>query len=156
MQRFLAIAILIFMLFLGPDGFGQKDAFYTKKGVVLDGYDLVSYFEEAPAKGVDDFSTEYKGYQFNFASEEHLDKFKASPENFLPQYGGYCAYGVADPGKTYSVNPETYEIRDGKLYFFYNKGKSNVLEWWLENSPEELRKKADTNWAKIEAKRKSE
>ena len=154
MKKTIGISIMLLMLFSGLNSFGQKGAFYTKKGVVLDGYDLVSYFEGTSKRGVDDFSTVHEGYQFKFTSKEHLDKFKASPEKFLPQYGGYCAYGIADPGKKYSVDPETYEIRDGKLYFFYNKGKNNVLEWWLNGSPEELKKKADANWAKIEAKRK--
>ena len=156
MKKIIGISFLLLMLFSCLNSFGQKGEFYTKKGVVLDGYDLVSYFEGEPKKGITDHTTTYEGYQFKFVSEENLELFKANPKKFLPQYGGYCAYGVADPGKRYSVNPETYEIRDGKLYFFYNKGKSNVLEWWLNGDPEELKKKADANWAEIEAKRKSD
>ena len=140
------------MLVSFTNAFGQKGAFYTKKGYVLDGYDLVSYFQGGPEKGSDNFVSEYEGYKFKFSSEENLEKFRATPQQFLPQYGGYCAYGIADPGKRYKVNPASYEIRDGRLYLFYNKGKQNVLEWWLRDSPEELKKKADANWAKIEAK----
>ena len=156
MKKTIGISILIFMLFSGLSSFGQKGALNAKKGVVMEGYDLVSYFDGTPKVGIDEFTTEYKEYQFKFASEENLEKFKATPMNYLPQYGGYCAYGVADPGKKYSVDPETYEIRDGKLYFFYNKGKNNTLQWWLNGSPDELKIKADANWAKIEAKQKSD
>ncbi|MEX0360983.1 MAG: YHS domain-containing (seleno)protein, partial [Allomuricauda sp.] len=77
---------------------------------------------------------------------ENLNVFKADPDKFVPQYGGYCAYAVAVSGKRVNVNPETFEIRDDKLYLFYNSGNTNTLELWLKESPEKLRTKADQNW----------
>ena len=55
-------------------------------------------------------------------------------------------------GSKVSVNPETFEIRDGKLYLFYNRGSTNTLDLWIEQGAEELKAKADKNWKKISSK----
>ncbi|MFD2099431.1 YHS domain-containing (seleno)protein [Flagellimonas iocasae] len=127
----------------------QSIDYNTKKGYAANGYDVVSYFEGMSQEGSKEISTQYDGINYKFSSQEHLEQFKASPKKFIPQYGGYCAYAVAVSGKKVSINPETYEIRDGKLYLFYNTGKTNTLELWLKESPQDLKSKADKNWEKI-------
>lgn len=87
--------------------------------------------------------------KFKFATKAHLETFQSDPTAYLPQYGGYCAYAVAINGKKVSVDPLTYEIREDKLYLFYNKGKNNTLESWRNESPNELVSKADKNWEQI-------
>ena len=139
-------------LFLGITMVAQSVDYNTKKGYVANGYDVVSYFEGAALKGNKTFVTEYTGAKFTFASDENLKKFIANPEMYLPKYGGYCAYAVAVAGKKVSINPETFEIRDGELYLFYNSGKNNTLESWLAESPEKLKVKADKNWETIKKK----
>ena len=121
----------------------------AKNNIALNGYDVVSYFNGTPIKGTETFSVKYEGTTFYFASEENLDKFEGAPKNFLPQYGGYCAYAVAVKSKKVPVNPETFEIKNGKLYLFYNRGNTNTLELWKNENPKELAKKADANWGKI-------
>ena len=49
-------------------------------------------------------------------------------------------------GKKVGIDPKTFELRNGKLYLFYNKGKTNTLELWLKESPEKLKIQADKNW----------
>lgn len=127
----------------------QSIDYNTKRGYAANGYDVVSYFEGQPQEGIKEISTEYDGINYKFSSQEHLNEFKADPAKYIPQYGGYCAYAVAVSGKKVSINPETYEIRDGKLYLFYNAGRTNTLELWLNESPNELKVKADSNWEKI-------
>lgn len=144
------LGTLIFLI--GFYVFSQANIFNTKKGYVANGYDVVSYFDGAALEGNKTFVTEYKGAKFTFASDENLKKFIAEPEMYLPKYGGYCAYAVAVAGKKVSINPETYEIRDGELYLFYNSGKNNTLESWLAESPEKLKVKADKNWETIKKK----
>ncbi|BFP39855.1 hypothetical protein FGF1_07000 [Flavobacteriaceae bacterium GF1] len=139
-------------LFLGITMVAQSVDYNTKKGYVANGYDVVAYFDGAALKGNKTFVTEYTGAKFTFASDENLKKFIANPEMYLPKYGGYCAYAVAVAGKKVSINPETYEIRDGELYLFYNSGKNNTLESWLAESPEKLKVKADKNWETIKKK----
>ena len=121
----------------------------VKKGYAANGYDVVAYFDGMALEGIKEHSTKYKEINYKFSSEKNLRTFLANPEKYIPQYGGYCAYAVAISGKKVNINPKTYEIRDGKLYLFYNAGKTNTLELWVNESPEELQDKADQNWKKI-------
>ena len=138
----------LFLLLLTITAFAQKHH-NTKKGFAAEGYDVVAYFDNQAIEGDKTFSTAHNGVNYKFANAANLEKFKQSPEMYVPQYGGFCAYAVGKTGKKVSVNPETFEIRDGKLYLFYNAGKNNTLEFWLQESPDELVKKADANWENI-------
>jgi hypothetical protein len=55
-------------------------------------------------------------------------------------------------GKKVRIDAETFEIRDGKLYLFYNSWGNNKLESWLKENPTSLKKEAATNWKKIKHK----
>lgn len=123
-----------------------------KKGFVAEGYDVTEYFNDNPLAGNNAYTLNHDGVKYKFASQENLSKFKANPTQFIPQYGGYCAYAIADKGKKVGVNPETFEIRDGKLYLFYNKWGTNTLESWIEEGPEKLRGQADAAWTKVQYK----
>ena len=120
-----------------------------KKGYVAEGYDVVSYFENQPKKGVKKYTTEYDGVKFKFASRENLQTFKANPKKYTPQYGGYCAYAIGLKSEKVSINPKTFEIRDNKLYLFYNSWGTNTLELWNKEGANKLQKKADKNWQNI-------
>ena len=56
---------------------------------------------------------------WHFASQKNLDLFKQNPEMYTAQYGGYCAWAMAD-GKTAGIDPDSWHIEDGKLYLNYN------------------------------------
>ncbi|NVN19775.1 hypothetical protein GUA46_15620 [Muricauda sp. HICW] len=141
--------IVLLFLVMCTCGLSQTIDYNTKKGYAVQGYDVVSYFDNTPLEGKEEFSTTFDGVKFKFYDARNLQRFKGNPSRYLPEYGGYCAYAVAVNGKKVSVDPETYEIRDDKLYLFYNKGKNNTLEFWLNESPEVLRQQADKNWEKI-------
>ena len=113
------------------------------------GYDLVSYSDNKAAKGSDKFTDTYEGIVYRFSSNVNLIKFKKDPSKYLPQYGGWCAYAMATKGEKVKVNPKTFEVRDGKLYLFYDAYFNNTYEDWVNEDPEELRKKADMNWLEI-------
>ena len=71
-------------------------------------------------------------------------------KKYTPQYGGYCAYAIAIKSKKVSINPESFEVKDGKLYLFYNAWGTNTLELWKkENKMKGLQIKADKNWEAI-------
>jgi YHS domain-containing protein len=59
------------------------------------------------------------GVAYYFASEEAKDAFASNPAAYLPQYGGFCAFGVAI-GKKLDASPRFADIVDGKLYVFLN------------------------------------
>lgn len=146
MKTLLTLAFLVFGYAISA----QNIDFNTKKGFVVEGFDVVSYFNDTPEKGKDKFVSTYKGGTFKFASQSHLEAFNKNPEMYIPQYGGYCAYAVAVKGEKVSIDPETYEIRDGKLYLFYNSWGINTLKSWLDESPEALKLEADKNWKHID------
>jgi YHS domain-containing protein len=67
----------------------------SEHGLAIKGYDPVSYFITGkPMPGLAQFSTTYKGATYRYASAENRNRFLAAPEQFLPQYGGYCAYAI--------------------------------------------------------------
>lgn len=142
--------VVIFLFLLTVFGTNAQSIDYnTKKGVAIQGYDVVAYFNGTPQKGSAEFTYVYDKVTYKFSSEENLNLFTKSPKQYLPQYGGYCAYAIALKGKKVDVNPKTYEIRNGKLYLFYNSWGNNTLISWLEKQPEELVKKADENWKNL-------
>ncbi len=140
---------LLALLFVATTAFSQTSHLNTKKGVVAKGYDVVAYFGNDAIKGKKKFSTAYENATYRFSSEENLNTFKSNPAKYMPQYGGYCAYAVGVNGEKVDINPKTFEIRDGKLYLFYNSWGTNTLKAWLKEDPNKLRKKADENWSKI-------
>ncbi|MEO1255160.1 MAG: YHS domain-containing (seleno)protein, partial [Bacteroidota bacterium] len=79
-----------------------------------------------------------------FSSQENKDVFKAAPEKYAPQFGGYCAYAVSQ-GYTYQSSPEAWKIVDGKLYLNYSK---SIQKRWEANQSEFI-KNAESNWPKI-------
>lgn len=94
------------------------------------GYDTVAYFTDGkPVKGSDSYVATWMGAKWKFASQAHLDLFKAAPEKYAPQYGGYCAYGVAVDNLV-SIEPDKFKVVDGKLYLNYD---ADVQQKWLKN-----------------------
>ena len=111
----------------------------------LQGYDPVAYFEQGEAvKGSDDFTTEYIGATFKFASAADRDAFIADPAAYAPQYGGYCAWAMAD-GKYAKGDASQWKIVDGKLYLNFN---ASIAKKWNADIPGFI-DKADTHWSHL-------
>ena len=93
---------------------------YEPNGIAIRGYDTVAYFTQSmPVEGNEKFTTQWSDATWKFSTQEHLDLFIAEPEKYAPQYGGYCAYGVAQESLV-KIEPEEWSILDGKLYLNYN------------------------------------
>lgn len=130
--------------------FAQKTDYYTTKGYVAEGYDVVSYFKNTkPVKGKNKFTTTHDGVKFKFSSQENLQLFNESPTKYVPQYGGYCAYAIAAKKTKMYVDAEAYEVRDGKLYLFYNSWLSNKLDDWKNGDTKKLQAQGDKNWEEL-------
>lgn len=123
-----------------------QDNYNLKKGFVAEGYDVVAYFDSIAIEGKDNFTYKYGDVKLKFSSEENRNKFIENPDIYMPEYGGWCAYAIAVNNKKVNINPETFEIRNGKLYLFYNAFKTNTLELWLNKNPEELVIVGNENW----------
>jgi YHS domain-containing protein len=143
--------ITIFFLTISTTFLAQN--YNIQKGYVAEGYDVVSYFSAKPEKGSKEFTTTYDSVKFKFSSKKNLETFKNSPIKYIPAYGGYCAYAVGAKAKKVSIDPETFEIRDGKLYLFYNSWGTNTFEMWKEEGAEKLKVNADKNWVKIKKRK---
>ena len=147
------IVLLVAFVLSGISVNGQKIHYNLKGDYIANGYDVVSYFNNNPVKGKKEFEHTYDRIKFKFSSSANLDQFKNNPERYMPQYGGWCAYAIAKNGEKVKINPKTYEIRDDKLYLFYNKWGTNTLEKWKEEDPSLLKPKADMNWEEIKLNR---
>ena len=120
----------------------EKPEIFSDRAGAIRGYDPVAYFTEGkPVKGKTEFTHQWKGATWRFASAANRDRFAAAPEKYAPQYGGYCAYGVAS-GYAVKTEPDAWSVVDGKLYLNYDR---NVQASWVKDVPGYVRK-ADANW----------
>ena len=102
----------------------------TGNSLGLHGIDPVSMFDgAAPQIGDAVHVSEHDGVDYYFASAETRDRFDANPESFLPQFGGFCAFGVY-VGKKLDGDVRYADIADGKLYLFVNAA---IFEKYLED-----------------------
>jgi len=134
---------LVFALTVAGVAAAERPAIYSASGhVAVKGADVVAYFTQGRAViGKAEYATQWRGATWRFSSAENLAAFKANPEKYAPQYGGYCAYAVSE-GYTAKIEPEAWSIVDGKLYLNYSLG---VRSLWAKNKQERI-KKADANW----------
>lgn len=102
------------------------------RGVALHGHDPVAYFVEGkPMQGRAELSLAVNGATYWFASEANRQAFKADPAKYEPQYGGYCAYGVAQGYKP-DIDPNAFKVVDGKLFLNLSPA---VQTRWLADVP---------------------
>ena len=87
----------------------------------------------------------YNGAEFRFASQENLDLFLSAPETYAPQYGGYCAWAIAD-GNYAKGSAKHWAIVDGKLYLNYNK---SIQKKWNKDRPGFI-KRGDAQWTELQ------
>jgi len=113
------------------------------EGVAMRGNDVVALTSDlAVTPGHAAFTHVHDGVAYYFASEETKARFAADPEAYIPQYGGFCALGVA-LGKKLDGSPRFSDVVDGKLYVFlnaavfeaYEKDKAGILAKAAENWP---------------------
>ncbi len=123
----------------------KNSLFGGSTDTAINGYDTVAYFTlSKPVKGLDSLVTEWMGAKWKFSSQAHLDLFKAAPEKYAPQYGGYCAFGVSR-GYLVKVEPDQFTVLEGKLYLNYD---ADVQKQWLKD-PAGYIKLADAKFADL-------
>lgn len=112
--------------------------------VAIEGYDTVAYFTDGKAtKGSDKHSYDWLGASWHFASEEHKKLFEADPITYAPQFGGLCAEGMAYGEMTVNIEPEVWQIIDGKLYITAGAAFGEDMK--------AIAPKAEENWPGVEA-----
>ena len=117
-------------------------------GLALRGYDPVAYFTVGkPTPGDWLITATYQAGTYRFASEENKALFEANPAAYVPQYGGYCAFGTAN-GIKVDGDPLLWRIVDGELFLNLSKP---VQDRWTKDIPGFITK-ADAQWTDIEHK----
>jgi YHS domain-containing protein len=114
-------------------------------GLAIQGYDPVAYFtDKKPVKGDESHAYVYEGVTYRFASAAHRALFTKNPAKYVPEYGGFCAYGTAQ-GHKVIIDPAAFTIVHGKLYLNYD---FNVLATWRKDEPGYIRL-ANEKWPAV-------
>ena len=117
----LLLAVLLMVPAVWSAAAGQHEgAVNTEDGVAIQGWDPVAYFTLGePTEGSAQYSVEWDGAEWWFASAEHRDMFADDPERYAPKYGGYCAW-AASQGEVSDIDPDQWAIEGGRLYLNRN------------------------------------
>lgn len=125
--------------------FAAEPPVYNLDGLAIQGYDAVAYFDgNGPVEGSADFTHDWMGSTWRFASASNRDAFAADPQAWAPQYGGYCAYAVSR-GYTASTDPSAWSLYEGKLYLNYSR---SVRLLWATNKSGNVAA-GDANWPAV-------
>ena len=143
-KSLIALFVLQAMLFFAGAALAESKIF-TSWGKAIRGYDPVVYFTDGkPVEGDSDFTMKWKGATWYFANKENRELFKARPERYAPQFGGYCAWGIKE-GYTASTEADAWTIVNDKLYLNYS---TSILQRWRKNIPGYIAT-AEINWPGI-------
>lgn len=100
-------------------------------------------------KGVKSYIYTWKDADWYFSSQNNFELFKSDPENYAPQFGGFCAYGVSRNYKV-KTEPDAWTVVDGKLYLNYD---TSVMKTWNKDRANYIGK-ANLNWVTLKDKEK--
>ena len=118
--------------------------------IALNGYSPVSYVDlNLAQRGLKEFKSEYKGMKYYFTSADQKATFDKAPEKYLPQYGGWCATGIA-VGAKFRTDPNKFLVDNGKLYVFLNDLEVDAKQLWVADQ-KEMKKKAEKNWPNLKS-----
>ena len=95
--------------------------------LMLKGHDPVAYFTLGKhTPGRTDIKADHDGVTYRFMSDGNKAMFLKEPLKYVPQYGGYCANGIAY-GIPWGGDPDTWKVIDGKLYIFGGEGSKKYF-----------------------------
>jgi hypothetical protein len=139
-------AAIIFGMALPSQAETKSEIYKNWQGLAIKGFDPVAFHKAGkPVEGSSKYELKWKDVKWRFASAEQRDVFKAAPDKYAPQYGGYCAWAVSQ-GTTAGVDPKNaWKIVEGKLYLNYNV---DIQKKWAKDIPGNI-KKADANWPEV-------
>eukprot|EP01083_Nonionella_stella_P192856 712668_1 len=116
-----------------------------KELFVLNAHDVVQYFHldstDTGVSGDTNFVSDFEGVQWAFIDETNKNLFDASPYDYVPRFGGYCALGMAH-GNIVNADPNAWSVYNGLLYLSVN---TKAREGWLQDA-DTLIESAQANW----------
>lgn len=150
MKKIIYLLVTLLLISCVSESDKAKDPVFNVEGIALAGYDPVAYFEQGEAKiGFENETEVYGGLNYYFSSTKNRLLFLEEPSRYLPTYGGWCAYAVAETSTKMEPDPTMWQIQNGKLQLFYDDWMTSLTgslkdEWNAD--PDNYKTKADKNW----------
>lgn len=142
-------ALALTMVVFGQDKMANN---IDDSHIALQGYSPVSYLDLGIAqKGVKEHKATHAGINYYFTSAEQKKAFSKNPEKYLPQYGGFCSFGVY-AGAKFRPDPNKFLVSDGKYYLFLYNLELDAQELWMKEDELKLVRKANDNWKSLSKK----
>lgn len=133
------------VLLLPRVAYAATPQIYAEGGIAIDGTDPTGYFTEgAPVAGDSAITLDWRGATWRFASTDARALFEGDPDRYAPQFGGYCAWAVAE-GYTASTIPEAWKIVDDRLYLNFNR---RIQRRWERDIPGNIAR-GQANWPDV-------
>lgn len=147
-STFILVAFLMSTTLIAQDKMANN---IDNSNIALQGYSPVSYLDLGLAqKGNKNFKSEYQKISYYFTSADQKATFDKNPSKYLPQYGGFCAFGTY-AGAKFRVDPNKFLVKDGKYYLYLNNVELDALQLWhAENNHSKLVNTANANWKKLQ------
>ena len=119
--------------------------------IALQGYSAVSYLDLGLAqRGSKDFKVVHDGISYYFTDQKQVSRFKANPQRYLPQFGGFCAFGIY-AGAKFRTDPHKFVVSNDKLYLFLYDLEVDAKQLWLAENESKLLPVAHANWKMLKA-----
>lgn len=153
----IALAILCALFAISA---GAATSNVSTSGIALEGHDPVSYFRQdavklGPLKGDSKYQAKYEDATFQFSSEANKEEFIKNPNKYVPAFGGWCAYAVAEKKEKVEVDTQSFLIQDGRLLLFFKGFLADTRDKWQNTkskTPTNFLKEADANWPEVKNK----
>ncbi len=116
----------------------------------LQGFSPISYLNlQLAQRGNKNFKSEHKKVAYYFTSAEQKAMFDKNPTKYLPQYGGFCAFGIY-AGAKFRVDPNKFIVKDDTYFLYLNNVELDAKQLWkTENNHGQLKSTADKNWSSL-------
>jgi YHS domain-containing protein len=153
--------VVLFVLFLLISTTAAAATFINTTGsddsVAIAGYDPVAFFTEQKAvRGKPEYVYTHLEAKWLFATQENLKTFQDNPGKYLPEWGGQCAWCVAENCVSQKKISGDFAVVDGKLYLFSfgNSARDGAKSDFLYGrySTANRIRDGDMNWAEIKKK----
>lgn len=148
--KHISIVLIAFLTSTAMISQDNKANNVDNSNIALQGYSPVSYLDLGIAqKGLREFKSEYEKIVYFFTTAEQKAKFDRSPKRYIPQYGGFCAFGIY-AGAKFRPDPNKFIVKDGNYYLYLYNLELDAQQLWLaENNHNKLVGIADDNWKNL-------
>ena len=143
----------LIMLFVSSSLFAAEPVSKSYfSSVAIGGMDTTAYHlpdvqkQHKAVMGDSQFTVEWKGAKWHFASQASADKFAADPARYRPQYNGFCSNALSLGEGLIKTDGTVWEFFGGNLHLFYaERGRQR----WLNGDWEGYKVQADKAWAEL-------